>query len=68
MRNWTGNCQRCYKKANCNIMSMYSELLICTDCYDKERTRDDYEEARSADEAAIKARSYNFEGIGEPCG
>jgi hypothetical protein len=47
---------------------MYSELLICMDCYDKERERDDYEEAKDADVAAIKSGNYNFEGIGEPRG
>jgi hypothetical protein len=49
-------------------MSMYSESLICTNCYDKERERDDYRKARDADVAAIKAGNYNFKGIGEPCG
>ena len=68
MKGWTGSCQRCYDKASGHTMSMYSELLICTDCYDKERKRDDYEKARDAEITSIKAGNYNFKGIGEPCG
>lgn len=66
MRDWTGNCQRCYKETNCHIMSMYSEKLICMDCKSKEEKRDDYKSAQDADRAAIKRGNYNFEGIGEP--
>ena len=64
MREWTGRCQRCYKETNAHIMSMFSEALICLDCSDKERKRDDFEQAREADEDAIKAGNYNFEGVG----
>ena len=66
MRDWTGDCQRCYRETGGYTMSMYSELLICMDCCDKENKRDDYKEARDADVAAIKAGNYNFKGIGEP--
>ena len=65
---WGERCQRCYKETNCHTMSMYSVLLICMECKDEERKRDDYEEARDAAAAAVKSGNYNFEGIGEPRG
>lgn len=54
MRNWNGYCQKCGKKTNSYIMSMFNEKLICMDCCSKEEKRDDYEEARQADIDAIK--------------
>ena len=63
-REWNGTCQRCYAKANGHTMSMFNTQLICFDCSDKERKRDDFEAARKADEAAIRQGNYNFKGIG----
>lgn len=45
-------------------MSAYNEDCICMDCARKETQREDYKEARDADNAAIKAGNYNFKGIG----
>ena len=45
-------------------MSMYNEDCICLGCKEKERHRDDYEEARKADLDAVRAGNYNFKGIG----
>ena len=45
-------------------MSMFNTQLICFDCSDKERKRDDFEAARKADEAAIRQGNHNFKGIG----
>ena len=64
MRPWNGFCQRCYQQSNTHIMSMFNTQLICFDCSDEERKRDDFEAAREADEDAIKAGNYNFEGVG----
>jgi len=66
IRDWDGNCQRCFKESGGHTMSMYSTLLICLDCEKQERKRGDYEAARAADIAAIRAGDYNFKGAGEP--
>jgi len=57
-------CQRCGKETSCHIMSMFNTQEICLDCSDKEREDPRFEEARRADEAAIRAGNYNFKGIG----
>jgi hypothetical protein len=64
MREWNGRCQRCYKETNAHIMSMFNEDLICMECSDAERKRDDFADALDADDAAIKQGNYNFRGIG----
>lgn len=57
-------CQRCGKETNITIMSMFNTQTICMDCSDSERKRPDFEDARKADEAAIKSGNFNFKGIG----
>ena len=66
MRKWNGNCQRCGRPSACHIMSMYSTALICMDCKDAEEGRDDYDDARSAEESAVRSGDRNFPGVGEP--
>ena len=66
MRDWNGRCQRCYQETCGHTMSMYSTVLICFDCKDKETQRADYKAAEGADIAAIKSGNYNFKGVGEP--
>ena len=68
IRDWDGNCQRCFKETSVHTMSMYSTRLICLECEAVERKRDDYAMAESLDVAAIKSGDYNFNGIGEPKG
>lgn len=64
-REWNGqHCQRCYEKSSCYIMSMFNEQMICQKCKTKEEARDDYKDAREADEAAIRQGNYNFKGVG----
>lgn len=59
------NCERCNKPTNgTTIMSMYNEDIICMDCKDRERKREDYKDALDADNAEIKKGNYNFKGIG----
>lgn len=45
------------------IMSMYNTDCICLMCKDKEKKRDDYDEAVKADHEEIKKGNYNFKGI-----
>ena len=65
VREWTGQCQRCFEETNVHTMSMYSTCLICMACKDRESQRDDYQAAVDADNAAIKSGNFNFKGIGE---
>ena len=58
------HCERCLKKTNCLIMSMYDTKMICFDCKKEEEKRPDYKEAVKADLEAIKNGNYNFKGIG----
>ena len=59
------NCDRCHKPTNgITTMSMYNEQIICMDCKDKERKREDYDKAVKADIDQIKNGNYNFKGIG----
>lgn len=64
MKNWDGHCQKCGKSTNAHIMSMFDDRLICLDCEERERQNPHYQEAREADEAAIKSGNFNFPGIG----
>ena len=57
-------CNRCKKATIGTIMSMFNEDLICMECSDAERKRDDFADALDADDAAIKQGNYNFRGIG----
>lgn len=45
------------------IMSMYNTDCICPECKDKEKKRNDYQEAVKADHEEIKKGNYNFKGI-----
>lgn len=45
-------------------MSMFNEDCICLSCAEAERKRADYEKAREAERAAVKAGNRNFKGIG----
>jgi hypothetical protein len=45
-------------------MSMFNTQEICMACSDAERQDPRYQEARAADEQAIRTGNYNFAGIG----
>ncbi len=67
------NCQRCKRETREFTCSMFNTQSICMVCQHLEQQRPDYQLARDADEAAVKAGNYNFEGIGlrplcEDCG
>ena len=57
-------CERCHKNTNVLTMSFFNTQMICMTCDEKERQRPDFEQARKADERAIKSGNYNFKGIG----
>lgn len=47
-------------------MSIFNTDTLCMPCKDKERNHPKYEEAREADNNAVKRGDYNFPGIGLP--
>jgi hypothetical protein len=67
LRDWEGCCQRCGVETDTHTMSMYDVALICMNCKDSEKHRDDYENAQRAEERAVRAGNYNFEGVGYEC-
>lgn len=60
------NCQRCGKPTIAMIMSMFNTEEICMACSDAERKDPGFEDARAADERAVRCGDYNFPGIGRP--
>jgi hypothetical protein len=57
-------CQRCGKETCITYMSMFNTQIICVACKDTEEKRPDYQDAKKADEAAIRTGDRNFKGIG----
>lgn len=58
-------CDRCGGSlAGGRTMSMYNEQCICMACAEAEQKRTDYDKAREAERAAVKAGDRNFKGIG----
>ena len=57
-------CERCGKQTNIHIMSMFNTQDICGECKAAEEDDPRYQEARKADEDAIRAGNFNFPGIG----
>ena len=57
-------CDRCGKPLTVRTMSMFNTDTICMECAEAERRRPDYEAARAAEEAAVRAGDRNFKGVG----
>lgn len=59
-------CDRCGTSlmGKARTMSMFNTDCICTDCKDKERFLQNYNEARDKELEEVKKGNYNFEGIG----
>ena len=58
-------CDRCGGSlSGGRMMSMYNEQCICMACAEAEQKRTDYDKAREAERAAVKAGDRNFKGIG----
>lgn len=64
---YTGQvCQRCGKKADSLIMSMFNTDMICGSCKSAERMDPAYKAAQEAERKAVLSGDYNFPGIGLP--
>jgi len=59
-------CPRCGEDTQVISMSIFNIEMICSDCQNKEKKHEKYEEARYAEREAIKSGNYNFPGIGKP--
>jgi hypothetical protein len=57
-------CERCSKETNVTIMSYFNTEIICSKCKEVEKSNPRYEEARKAENEAVKQGDYNFGGIG----
>jgi len=66
IRDWEGECHRCFDESDTHIMSMFDCSLICMTCHQFELKHPDYDKARRAEAAAVKKGNRNFEGIGWP--
>lgn len=58
-------CDRCGQETLATIMSMFNTQTICMECKEAEKKDPRYQEARAADEAAIRGGNFNFPGIGK---
>ena len=58
-------CQRCGKETRATITSMFNTDILCMACKEAEEKDPRYQEARAADEAAIRRGDFNFPGIGK---
>jgi len=47
-------------------MSFFNTQMCCMKCIEEERKHPKYAEAKAAEEAALKAGNFNFQGIGYP--
>jgi hypothetical protein len=59
-------CERCQSECLSTICSMFNTDMVCRDCKRKEEAHPEYENARSAEMAAVQSGDYNFPGIGKP--
>ena len=64
IRDWEGECQRCWKPSDIHTMSMFDVTLICMDCHESEKNSPRYPEAADAELKALRSGNYNFRGIG----
>jgi hypothetical protein len=46
--------------------SYFNTQRICADCSRREREHPQFEEARAAEEAAVRGGDFSFIGIGKP--
>lgn len=58
-------CERCGRETLATIMSMFNTQTICMDCKTEEEKEPGYQQARNAEEAAIRGGDFNFPGIQE---
>jgi len=63
MRDWNGQCQRCYTETNSYTMSFLNTQLICNECDKKEKDHPRFKEAKEAELRQVKAGNYNYKGL-----
>ena len=59
-------CDRCGQETISQSMSFFNTDMCCHDCLEKEKKHPKYQEARDAEEAAVRRGETNFPGIGKP--
>ena len=59
-------CERCGQETISQSMSFFNTDMCCSDCLEKEKKHPKYQEARDAEEAAVRRGETNFPGIGKP--
>lgn len=59
-------CERCHRRAGVLTGSYFNTQMICETCAGRERRHPEFEEARKAEEAAVRNGDFDFEGIGKP--
>jgi hypothetical protein len=60
-------CERCKDQEPASLsMSYFNTQMICTFCQDAEAAHPKYQEARAAENRAVRRGNFNFEGIGLP--
>jgi hypothetical protein len=59
-------CERCGIETRVHTCSMFNTDTICMDCAAAEKKLPEYEAARAAEEAAVRAGNYNYAGVGLP--
>lgn len=60
------HCDRCGKRLDARIPSMFNMDTLCLDCKKKEEAHPAYERARKAEQDAVRRGDRNFPGIGLP--
>lgn len=61
LREWTGICQRCFKKSEKYTMSMLDVSLICEDCNSGERTLHQHDSFPTRKTAELKEMQPGME-------
>lgn len=59
-------CDRCQEATSVTTMSRFNTEIICVPCEEREQAHPEYEMARAAEEAAVRAGNLNFKGVGLP--
>ena len=63
MKEWKGQCHRCYRETGGYTMSFLNTQLICFECDETERNHPRYREAKEAELKELKAGNRNYKGL-----
>ncbi len=58
------NCDRCGMETRAFKMSRFNEEMVCPSCISEEKEAPGYERASAEELAQLKARNYNYPGVG----